>query len=257
MSPNRSPVHRRNIEKMQPEFWQERWRDGQIGFHQSSAHPLLVRYWQELAVPKQARVLVPLCGKSLDLLWLRDAGYSVIGVELSALAVEAFCLENGVPARRRVVDKFDIFESPGLTVFCGDFFALTPTLLGPVSAIYDRAALVAWPEALREPYLEHLRKLTQSGDVTDPRKSTDSGELPDSHKLTTSRTPTLLITLEYPQPQMPGPPFSVSRDEVERLYSRDHAIEELSRQDVLPTEPRMRARGLTRFDEVAYRLTRW
>lgn len=217
---------------MQPEFWQERWRTGQIGFHQTAAERNLARHWPDLRLAIDSRVFVPLCGKSLDLLWLQERGHVVSGVELSAIALEAFCMENGIPARRRTVDRFDLYEAPRLDLLCGDFFSLNAALLGPVAAVYDRAALISWTEELRAPYAEHMAALTSSG------------------------TQTLLIALEYRQAQMAGPPFSVDRETVERLYSRHHAIQELARQDILATEPRMRGRGVTELFEVCYRLTR-
>src|SRR5208337_3607888 len=120
---------------MQPEFWHERWRSGQIGFHQSSADRNLTRHWPSLRLARGSRVFVPLCGKSLDMLWLRDRGHRVIGVELSATAVEAFCMENGIPARRRVGAGFDVYEAPGLELFRGDFFGMTTAMLGAVDAV--------------------------------------------------------------------------------------------------------------------------
>lgn len=217
---------------MRPEFWQDRWRSGQIGFHQSSPDRNLLQHWSDLRLASGSRVFVPLCGKSLDLIWLRDQGYSVVGVELSDIAVQAFFMENGIAARRRIIDGFDIHESPGLVLLCGDYFALTRALLGPVAAVYDRAALISWTEELRAPYALHLAALTDRG------------------------TQTLLITLEYPQPQMTGPPFSIDSGEIERLHSRHYSIQELGRRDILASEPRMRARGATELSEVCYRLTR-
>jgi thiopurine S-methyltransferase len=217
---------------LQPAFWHERWRAGQIGFHQSAVDQRLQEYWLELGIAPDSRVFVPLCGKSLDLLWLCARHRSVVGVELSAVALESFCMENGVAAKRRGIPGFDVYESANLTLFCGNFFSLTPELLGPVGAVYDRAALISWLPELREPYVAHMTALTAAG------------------------TQTLLITVEYPQAQMAGPPFSVSVDDVDRLYGRHHSIHPLSRRDILAAEPRLRKRGLTELHEVCYRLTR-
>lgn len=217
---------------MRPEFWHERWAEGRIGFHQSATDRLLSEYWAQTAAAPGGRVFVPLCGKSLDLLWLRDRGYEVTGVELSDIAVQAFFLENGIAARRRVSTEFDVYESANLQLLCGDFFDLTTARLGPVAAVYDRAALISWSPELRAPYVEHLTALTPTGAAT------------------------LLITLEYCQAQMPGPPFSIDRHEVVRLYSRDYEIQELARRDVRPIEPRMQARGLSELVEACYRLVR-
>ncbi|MDP9083223.1 MAG: thiopurine S-methyltransferase [Pseudomonadota bacterium] len=217
---------------MQPEFWNERWRLGQIGFHQSAVDPHLARYWPQLEVAVEGSVFVPLCGKTLDLLWLSDRGHPVTGVELSPIAVEAFCMEHGIPARRRKLEFFDLYQATKLRLYCGDFFALTPPLLTPLAAVYDRAALISWAPELRAAYVAHLTSLTHVG------------------------TRMLLITLEYPPGQMTGPPFCVRADEVRRLYERHFAIEELERVDTLATDDRMRARGVTELHEVCYALRR-
>ncbi len=218
---------------MRPDFWHERWRTGQIGFHQSSADRNLTRHWPSLRLDGGSRVLVPLCGKSLDMLWLRDQGHSVIGVELSATAVEAFCMENGIPARRRPGADFDVYEASDLELFRGDFFALRSAMLGAAAAVYDRAALISWSPDLRAAYVEHLATLTSAG------------------------TQMLLVTLEYREGEMSGPPFSVRGEEVRRLYSPRFKIDEIAREDVSAAETRMRStRGVTELIEVCYRAVR-
>jgi thiopurine S-methyltransferase len=217
---------------VQPEFWQERWRTAQIGFHQFAVDRHLQAYWPKLKLPADSRVFVPLCGKSLDLLWLRDQGHRLTGVELSAVAVESFCMENGVPARRRLLHDFDAYEAEGLTLFCGDFFKLEPGLLAEVSAVYDRASLISWTPALRTAYVRHITALTRPG------------------------TQTLLIAVEYAQAQMSGPPFPVTSADIDELYADDHSIEQLARHEILELEPRLKARGLSELHEVCYRLTR-
>jgi thiopurine S-methyltransferase len=217
---------------VEAQFWQNRWRNGQIGFHQSSVDGKLRRHWPELPLRKGGRVFVPLCGKSLDLLWLRDQGHVVMGVELSARALEDFCRENGVPARRRIQTDFDVYEAGNLELYRGDFFKLTPSLVGEAAAVYDRAALISWAPELRSAYVDHLTAIVRPG------------------------AQMLLITLEYPQAQMSGPPFSVHRDEMERLYSKSFEIRELSRQDILAQEDRLRSLGVTSLFEVCYYLVR-
>jgi thiopurine S-methyltransferase len=217
---------------VQPDFWLDRWRTAQIGFHQAAVDRHLKAYWPKLSVPANSRVFVPLCGKSLDLLWLRTLGHAVIGVELSPLALESFLMEHGILARRRVLADFDVYEADGLTLFCGDYFKLTPALLGSVSAVYDRAALISWTPTARESYVEHLTFLTSSS------------------------TQTLLIAVEYPPEHMKGPPFPLTRDTIEKLYASRYSIEELGSHEILELEPRLKARGLTELREVCYRMTR-
>ena len=192
----------------------------------------LQRYWPGLGLASGSRVLVPLCGKSLDLLWLREQSHSVVGVELSTVALESFCMEHGVPSKRRILEQFDVYEAGAFRLFGGDFFALTPELLGPVSAVYDRAALISWAPDMRAAYVDHITSLTGPG------------------------TQTLLVAMEYPQVQMAGPPFSMSAADVERLYAPTHTIRELARHDILGQEARLRARGVTQLHEVSYHLTR-
>ena len=217
---------------MEPQFWHERWRTGRIGFHQPSTDRSLQAHWPRLEMGPESRVFVPLCGKSLDLLWLRDRGHSITGIELSATAAEAFFLENGIAARRRVEEAFDIYETERIRLIRGDFFALTPALLGRAEAVYDRAALISWMPALRAPYVEHLASL-----------------LAPAARM-------LLISLEYPQSQMAGPPFSVTREEITRLYAPKFSIQEIARRDILASEARLRSAGVTELFEVCYLLVR-
>ena len=141
-------------------------------------------------------------------------------------------MERGVLARRRTLDHFDVYEAAQIQLYRGDFFKLVPELLGTFCAIYDRASLISWTPELRSAYVAHMAALSKPGTLT------------------------LLIVMEYPQAQMPGPPFSVSAEDIDRLYSGSHSIQQLSRHDILAHEPRLRSRGLTQLHEVCYRLSR-
>lgn len=216
---------------MQPDFWHERWRSGQIGFHQPAADRNLTSYWPRLQLPPGTPVFVPLCGKSLDMLWLRDQGHPVVGVEISATALEAFLMQNGIPARRREGAAFDLYEATDLKLYRGDFFALTSGDIG-AAAIYDRAALISWSPELRAAYVAHIAALTSSG------------------------AQMLLVALEYPQAEMSGPPFSVPAADVHALYAPHFTIEEIGRSDILGGESWLRARGVSELFEVTYRMIR-
>lgn len=215
---------------MQAEFWLERWERGEIGFHLDDINPYLRHYWPQLQVPAGSRVLVPLCGKSLDLLWLRDQGYRVTGVELSRLAVEAFFQEAGLVPEITVIGELQHYVAGDIEVFCGDFFALTTALVPDVVAVYDRASLIALPPDLRVRYVRHLATLAGKPAVS------------------------LLVTMDYPQAEMPGPPFAVSEDEVRQLYDGLAQVQALAAFDVLAQNERFRQRGLTRMHEHVYRL---
>jgi thiopurine S-methyltransferase len=216
---------------MQTDQWHERWRSGRIGFHLSEVAPTLTQFWPTLRLPPGSTVFVPFCGKSLDLLWLHDRRHSVVGVELSEIAVESFFTENGIEARRVVSQGFIEYRAPGLRLFCGDLFNLSAEMLESCSAVYDRAALIAMPPELQNDYAAKLAQLTATG------------------------TQTLLVTVEYPQEEMRGPPFSADFGVVNGLYSMHHDIQVLDRADIWATDP-LRGRGITRLYEVCYRLTR-
>jgi len=189
---------------MDPDFWHKRWQEGKIGFHQDAVNRHLLDYWQHLNLAPGATVFVPLCGKSLDMLWLLDRGYRVVGVEINPLAVEAFFVENQLSYRKEQQADFTLWQGNNILIFEGDFFALSASQLGKLDAVFDRAALIALPEPMRRAYATHLRELL----------------LPT--------TPALLVTLDYPQAEMQGPPFAVSPDEVQRLYSSWCWIEEMA-----------------------------
>ena len=214
---------------MEPEFWHQRWASNQIGFHEGQVNAYLARHYAHLGLAPGETVFVPLCGKSVDLRWLADQGARVLGVELSPIAVESFFAEQGLTPRTRKEAAFTVWESGPIRLLCGDYFALAPADLAGVHAVYDRAALIALPPERRADYVAHLDRL-----------------LPGARR-------TLLITLEYPQEQMQGPPFSVAEREVRTLFTSAR-IERLGGQDVLADHPRFRDKGLTRLLECAYRI---
>ena len=141
------------------EHWLRMWRKGQTDFHQDAVNPLLERFWRRPPQAGPGRIFVPLCGKSLDMLWLAAQGNEVIGVELSPVAVKAFFAENGLSPTRLKRGKFTLYEHGRLHILCGDFFRLTTAELGDIDMVYDRAALTALPESLRERYVAHLRAI--------------------------------------------------------------------------------------------------
>jgi len=139
--------------------WLKMWRNDQTDFHQLKVNPLLARFWTSLNLRKHSCIFVPLCGKSLDLLWLAQQGNDVVGVELSPVAVKAFFEENHLIPRKSKSGEFTVWESGRVKILCGDFFRLAPSDLGKIDVVYDRAALTALPEALRFRYVAHLRQI--------------------------------------------------------------------------------------------------
>ncbi len=215
---------------MEASFWHERWERGQLGFHQDEHNPYLVRHFSRLGLAPGDTVFVPLCGKSLDMLWLVGEGYRVLGVELSSRAVQDFFAENGLESEPEQDGAFTRWRCGALELLCGDFFALGPAHLAGVRGVYDRAALIALPAAMRRRYVAQLARVLPAA------------------------LPTLLVTLDYPPAEREGPPFSVDEAEVRALYAPAYAVEPLARIDLLETQPRYRARGLSRIEDCVYRL---
>jgi len=213
---------------MDAEFWKKRWENGETGFHLDEVNPFLPRFWSHLHVHKKSQVFVPLCGKSLDLCWLREQGHEVWGVELSPLALQQFFSEQGLKPEIHRTGAFEIWETEGIRLFCGDFFKLTPELLGQPSVVYDRASMIALPPAMRPDYARHLQSLAPAS------------------------APRLLVTLDYEQAQMDGPPFAVSEAEVRALYGDSFRIEKIFSEDILAENERFRQKGLTRLEESVY-----
>lgn len=217
---------------MDPQFWHGRWERDQIGFHQQEINVHLQNFWGRLGTPRNAPVFVPLCGKSQDMCWLAEQGHPVVGVELSPIAVEAFFAENGLTATRTDQGAFTRWHSGSITILCGDFFALRREDLADVAGVYDRASLIALPPEMRQRYAHYMAELLAP------------------------QTPCLLVTFEYPQQQMDGPPFSVAAAEVEALYRDGFELERLYHRNILDENPRFKEAGLTSLEERVFRLTR-
>ncbi len=216
---------------MQPEFWHKRWQSNQIGFHLPEVNPYLQRFWPQLALEEGARVLVPLCGKSLDLLWLAHQGHEVLGIELSEKAVEDFFSEHHFDPNVSEQGPFKVYRAGSIELWCGDFFELTAGDVADCTALYDRAALIALPPAMRQQYAAHLNRIM-------PRESLG-----------------LMITLDYDQSQMDGPPFAVLDDEVQGLFAGFWTLKILEDQDVLSESSRFVDNGVTRLEERVYRIS--
>lgn len=216
---------------MQADYWIQRWQEGRTGFHRERVSDSLVRHWPSLGVDKQARVLVPLCGKSLDMLWLAEQEHEVHGIEVSGIAVRDFFDENDIQPRVEQRGRVHHWHAGALHLWEGDFFEIGNAHIGRMDAIYDRAALVALPAPMRERYVAHLRELAADA-------------------------PILLVTLEYDQSCMEGPPFSVTDAELERHFSTTHTIELLEDIDLMAGDEgeRFRQRGLTAMHEKIWRV---
>jgi len=203
------------------ESWLERWHEGRIGWHEEEGNASLKKYWRASG----RRVLVPMCGKTVDMLWLEEQGNSVVGVELSDIAARAFFRENGL--------RFTVHEGRlaaytavdrDIRIYCGDLFDFDET---GFTGWYDRGALVATPAEQRPAYAQHINALLA----------------PDTCRL--------LITLEYDDQIAAGPPFSVSREEIRRYWPD---LEEIERYDDIENgPPKFREAGLQQMFESVWR----
>lgn len=217
---------------MDKAFWTERWQRRDIGFHQPHIHDQLKKLWPTLGLAFGSTVFVPLAGKSRDMVWLATQGHHVVGVELSDVAVREFFQEGGQTPEIRSNGPFDVFSAGPFSLYRGDFFEISPDALKDVAAVYDRAALIALTPAMRVRYANKLTNVVPRDAVL------------------------FLIALDYPEHEISGPPFAVTREEVERLYGDTFNIEVLEARDGLAASSNLSRRGVSRLLETAYLLRR-
>lgn len=184
---------------MKESFWHDRWAKNEIAFHENNANHLLSAHLDKFDLPAGSRIFVPLCGKTRDIAWLLARGYAIVGAELSEVAIKALFTELGLEARISKLNNFAHYHSEKIDIYVGNIFNLTASVLGTVDGIYDRAALVALPADLREQYTTHLLDITGA-------------------------TKQLLITFEYDQQLIDGPPFSVSSEALAQYYKSSYAL---------------------------------
>ncbi|MEX0337361.1 thiopurine S-methyltransferase [Vibrio tubiashii] len=208
-----------------PEFWHGKWAANQIGFHLEDVNPLLIKYWQETNPSQEDNVFVPLCGKSEDLVWLATKHSDVQGVELSNIAVRAFFAEHFyTPMVMPINGQHELFQFDELSIYVGDYFTAP---IKPVDIVYDRASLIALPKEMRVQYVEKIKSLLK----------------PDGR--------ILLVTLDYDQELMPGPPFAVPESEVRALYD-GYKITKLESNEEAEKHPKIAKDESARFVEEVY-----
>lgn len=225
---------------MEIDFWLERWQNEQTGFHQQVINPYLAYFYGEkgpaLEQRDKLKVFVPLCGKSKDMLWLSQNRYHVFGVECSEHAVKSFFEENAVNHKYAEKGEYSLYRSTDLgspiELLKGDFFALQASELDDITDVFDRAALIALPQSMREQYVDKMAELQKPG------------------------VRTLLVTLSYDQSEMDGPPFSVTEEDVMQLYTDKFSVDKLCFKDIINDEPGFMDRGLSSLVETVYKLVR-
>ncbi len=192
---------------MDASFWHQRWELGEIAFHEGQTNTQLVKHFHKLNLVEGRRVFLPLCGKTRDIAWLLNQGCHVSGAELSEFAVNELFDELSIKPTISDIGSIRRYHGENIDIFVGDFFDLTANIIETVDAVYDRAALVALPEDMRAKYTAHLINIT-------------------------SAAPKLMICYDYDQSLMPGPPFSISREEVKRHYDSTFDLQLVESSDV-------------------------
>lgn len=197
---------------MTQELWREKWRSNDIAFHQERINPLLKAHLPRVKLNPGDRILVPLCGKSLDMGWLNQCHYRVMGVELSSVAIADYFDELGVKPQRQMQGNFTRWWHKHIQIWCGNIFDLNLLDVDRIKLIYDSAALTAFDADERQTYVDHFAKI-----------------LP-------MRTQIMLMTTETADVQYTD---SVARidSEVKNLYQADYRIELLHGQDSLKIDP--------------------
>lgn len=217
---------------MEHQYWLQRWQTNNTKFNQKKVNPLLIKFFNEFDIKQSRKVFVPLCGKSIDMLWFAQQGHSVMGVELSQIACETFFNENNLPYVKQSLGSYVSYSNENITLLAGDFNQLTPEIVGKIDLIYDRAALVALPPTMRKNYVS---KLTELSDIN---------------------TKIFLISFVYEQSQMQGPPFSVPLETVQILFEDSFNIEVLYREKAEKLSQHLVEKGLKKADELIVKLER-
>lgn len=216
---------------MDSEFWLARWQENRIGFHRTEANPNLVKWWASVGLSPDATVLVPLCGKSKDLLWL-GRSHNVLGVELSTAAKEQFWLESSLEPTESIAGPYAVSQNGSVTFLVGDFMCLPALYPRAFEGFYDRAALIALPPEMRRQYADTQKALIKPGGRG------------------------LMVTVEYDQTEMQGPPFSVSVEDIRSLYEPEFRVEVLESMSAQTLSPNLTARGVTSLTEHIFLVTR-
>ena len=212
--------------------WLDRWQEDRIGFHEASVNRHLQNWFPRLAPAPGSGIFLPLCGKAVDIHWIARQGFEVVGIELSSIAIEAFFAENSLDFERVETDRFAEYKSENITLLQGDFFDLKHDNLSNCQLVYDRAALIALERHDRPRYYDHMLSI-----------------LPASCDM-------LLISLEYDQTEMQGPPFSVPTEEIIQRYRNTFSIHALETSNIIDERPRWRKVGLSALQESVFSLTR-
>lgn len=212
---------------MAANFWETAWAERRIGFHQPEVNADLVSEAPWFLDDRPHRVLVPLCGKTVDMKWLAARGHEVVGVELTEQGAHEFFADRGLTPTASSVGAFTALRAGAITILRGDIFDLHTADEAPFDRIWDRAAMIALPPDLRPRYQAQMADLVGAGATM------------------------LLNVLEYDPTRMTGPPFSVPAAEVEAAFA-GLPVTLLARADQM--DDRWRERGHSWMTRHLYRV---
>lgn len=215
---------------MKPSFWHKVWERNSIGFHQNELHPFLEEVLKPMLSADDKSVFVPLCGKSLDMIWLAEY-MQVVGSELSDIACRDFFIDKKLQPSVNVEGDFCIYQYSDITLYQGDFFALDASRFDTFDWIYDRAALIALPKEMQQLYVNHLTSFIKKN------------------------TRLILVSLEFPEEEMSGPPFPIFESNILRLF-KGFNIECVYTQELADKRFAQRKFNVTNLVERAYIISR-
>lgn len=189
----------------------------------SDVHPQLIQLWPQLIYTSNPRVLVPLCGKNIDMRWMAEQGSYVIGVEVSRKALQEFMNEQPQEFRKETSYEFTVYKSDSFELWQGDFFDLPIGKVSDIDLIYDKASIVALPPDMRKNYAQKLLELCNP------------------------ETQILLQTFEYEQEEMNGPPFSIKQKEIDDLFGDRFKFTLVHEQSKFDEVSKFQQRGLLSY----------
>ena len=219
---------------MELSFWESKWRKGQTGFHMSQVYPPLITYLPNFNLDEGAKIVIPLCGKSLDINWLANEGFHVTGIELSDIAVAETIRRANDNFTESTKAGFTIYraKNTGMEIWQGDFMKFKPGWIPKADLVYDKAALIALPPSQRAAYARKITPLLK-----------EKGQI-------------FQQTFEYQQLEMNGPPFSVRNEELMKYYGENFHIALLEQWEASDLRKGFAKRGLQSYlKEKVYRLT--
>ncbi|XP_013388873.1 probable thiopurine S-methyltransferase [Lingula anatina] len=148
--------------------WIGAWERNSTRWHMPNVNCFLEEFLDVLlAGKKAAKILVPLCGKTIDMKWLADLGHTVIGVDGAEKAATEFFTEQNIAYK---VEPCDAIQGTlccsmdnKIRIYVGDFFKFNQDFEGQFDAIWDRASLVAIDESDRLQYVNILNSVLKPG----------------------------------------------------------------------------------------------